>query len=234
MPTRLPSPLPLREGTGEGWQPDGHSFCGLVLHHPANQSSICATSLLPGITNQHGRCSLTTHRFVHMFLADMETSTPDPADRFTILRQELRLRFDAHGPMHGIEGVLRVLLFGLFMCLINLAASRAERAPRQQACPDDAGAGPAASAAVAAAGNTPAIDCTTHEDCIRVERGARTACARPPREQRHRAAIVHAVAVSNYGNWVLRTRFAKMGLRAWVELRQFREVLATITDCGRN
>ena len=31
MSTRLSSPLPLREGTGEGWQPDGHSFCGLVL-----------------------------------------------------------------------------------------------------------------------------------------------------------------------------------------------------------
>jgi len=72
----------------------------------------------------------------------METSTPDPADRFTILRQELRLRFDAHGPMHGIEGVLRVLLFGLFMCLINLAASRAERGPQQRACRPGAGAQP--------------------------------------------------------------------------------------------
>ena len=68
----------------------------------------------------------------------METNTPNPADRVSVLRQELRLRFEAHGPMHGIEGALRVLLFGLFMCLINLAASIAAR----QACRDGAGAAP--------------------------------------------------------------------------------------------
>jgi len=73
-----------------------------------------------------------------MFLTDMETHAPDPPDRFTLLRAELRLRFDAHPPMHGIEGALRALLFGLFMYLISLAASLAER----QACRDRAGPEP--------------------------------------------------------------------------------------------
>ena len=143
----------------------------------------------------------------------METHTPNPADRFTILRQELRLRFEAHGPMHGIEGAVRALLFGLFMYLISLAASLAER----QACRDRAGpepvridapaglaaaveaaaddrpaaaAGPnpgrqaAVSAAVATPRGTPAIDAATHEICIRDESGTHAPC-----EQRHPTAI---------------------------------------------
>jgi len=190
----------------------------------------------------------------------METHTPNPAEPFTILREELRLRLVTRG-----ESAMVVLIADMFMRLLAFLASRPARAPRQPACRDDAGAQPerpeperigapagfaapaadagpdrqaapgrpdaeprpAAAAAVAAAPDTPAIDRTTPEDCLRDEPGPRTACARPPREPRHSAGIVRSVAVPDYGNPVLQARFAKMALRTWVEPCQFRYGLAT-------
>ena len=163
-----------------------------------------------------------------MFPAHMETHTPDPPDRFALLRQELRLRFEAHGPMHGIEGALRVLLFGLFMCLINLAARRAERGAQRQACPDGASAEPgpidapgdaagrsgaggrvAVSAAVATAAGAPVIDGATNEDCIRDERDA---CSISPTVPRSTPAMARTISAVDYGSPVLQAPFAKTSL----------------------
>ena len=96
----------------------------------------------------------------------------------------------------------------------------------------------AATAAVAAAADTPVIDRATPEACIRDEPGARTACARPPRERRPRvqrpvAAIARPVAVLEYGSPVFEARFTKMGLRTWADLRRFRYDIATLADCCR-
>jgi len=179
----------------------------------------------------------------------METHTPNPAEPFTILREELRLRLVARG-----ESPLVLLIADLFMRLLALLASRPERAPRQRACRDDAGAEPGrpepqrigapggfaaptpdagprapSTAAVAAACDTPVIDRTTPEDCLRDERAARTPCARPPHERRHSAAIVWSVAVPDSASPVLQARFAKIASSTRVELCHFRYDLATIS-----
>jgi len=166
--------------------------------------------------NRRGRriCSLTSQCNHSIFLTDMETHTPTPAELVTILRGELRLRLVARG-----ERPLVVLIADLFMRLLALVAIRSARAPRQQAPRHDAGAepgrpeparidapagfaAPAADAgpdrqaaaagpdaeprpaATAAASDTPVIDRETHEDCLHDERGTRTPCARPPRQPR--------------------------------------------------
>jgi hypothetical protein len=163
-----------------------------------------------------------------------------------------------------------MLMWHLFMRLISLFASLAERGPQQQACRDDAGAGPgrlgapagfvaaggdvgadcrgdggapdagrrvAVSAAVAAAGGTPAIDGATQEDCIRNEGGIRAVCGRPPRGRRQLAANLAAmgrtVSALDHGRRVLQVRFAKMELRARVELRRFDSDIETLADCCR-
>jgi len=145
-----------------------------------------------------------------MFLADMETHTPNPAERFDIIRAELRLRFEASGTRHGIAGLLDVLILRLFMSLISVFASLAERRARQQNCQDGAGVEPgnggevgdfaadrsgdadppdagrrvAVRTAVAAAGGKLVCDDGTDDGCIRDEGGARsvrtTACGREP------------------------------------------------------
>jgi hypothetical protein len=188
----------------------------------------------------------------------METHTPNPAKRLTILMEELR-------PAPG-AGPLRVLVWDLLTCLMRLFASLAERGPQQQVFRNDAGMEPgrphlghigvavaagvggadrrgaaggpdargrvAVSAAVAAADGTRAIDGATQEDYIGHEAGVAAACGRPG-ERRHPAAITRAVAVLEYGSRVWGVRFAKMGLRGWVELRRFRYELAMMADCCR-
>ena len=189
----------------------------------------------------------------------METHTPNPAKRLTILMEELRPAPSA--------GPLRVLVWDLLTCLLRLFASLAERGPQQQVFRNDAGAEPgrphlghigaavaagaagadrrgaasgpdargrvAVSAAVAAADGTRAIDGATQEYCIGHEAGVAAACGRRPAERRHRAAITRAVAALAYGSWVLQARFAKLGLIGWVELRRFRYDLAMMADCCR-
>jgi hypothetical protein len=165
----------------------------------------------------------------------METNTPNPAKRLTILMEELR-------PAPG-AGPLRLLVWDLLTCLMRLFASLAERGPQQQVFRNDAGAEPghphlgnigaaaaagaggadrrgaasgpdawgrvAVSAAVAVADGTPLIDGATQEDCIGHEAGVAAVCGRRP------------------------ARFAKMGLIGWVELRRFRYDLAMMADCCR-
>jgi len=189
----------------------------------------------------------------------MQTYTLNPAERFAIKMEELR-----HVP--GGEP-LAVLLWELFVCLMRLRASLAERR-RRAACRCDAGArtvrvGVAGGAAAAAAddgaadcrgaaggpdaggraavvvvGGTLAIDGATGDDCIGDEGGVRSACGRQPRERRprerwHGSAIARGVAVLEYGSGVLAARFAKIGLRGWVELCRFRCDLAMNVDCCR-
>jgi len=185
----------------------------------------------------------------------METHTPNPAERFTIIREQMRLRLVARG-----AGPLVVLLWDLFLRLLTEFAIHAQRARQQQACrdhagaepgrigapaadagadrqgtagPPDAGARPAAAAAVAAAADTSVIDRATDEDCIRDEPGARTACARTPRDPQHSAAIARAVAVLEHGSPVFEARFAKMDSTTQVELSPFSYDLATLSDCCR-
>jgi hypothetical protein len=64
----------------------------------------------------------------------METHTLNPAERLTILMEELRPGLGA--------GPLRVLMWDLLTHLMRLFASLAERGPQQQACRDDPGAQP--------------------------------------------------------------------------------------------
>ena len=227
----------------------------------------------------------------------METDTPDPAERFTILRGELRLRFDAHGPRHGIARVVDVLMWHLFMHLISVFESLAKRRAERQACGDGAGAAPvgalpsrarqilrcdavigeaepgrvgahggfaaagggggaerraaadgpdagrrvvARAGVAAAAADKPVIDAqvidgATHDDCIRDERAVGAACERRHRERRHlaanRATMGRGVAGLEYGCRVLEVRFAKIGLRTWVEFCRFHYELATMAGC---
>jgi hypothetical protein len=189
----------------------------------------------------------------------METHTPNPAERLTILMEELR-------PTGA--GPLRVLIWDLLTSLMRLFASLAECGPQQQVFRNDAGVEPgrvgapggfavaagdgrrsaaggpnaggraAVSAAVAAAGATPEIEGATQndcpgDDCIRHEGGVRAVRERRPRERWHPAAIARALAVSEYGSRVLEARFAKMGLRGWVSLYRFRYDIAMMADCCR-
>jgi hypothetical protein len=57
----------------------------------------------------------------------MTTHTQDPADRFTLLTEEVRRIAAAHGPRHGLVGCLHFLLLDIFLCIISLLASHAER-----------------------------------------------------------------------------------------------------------
>ena len=126
----------------------------------------------------------------------MEIHTPNPAERLTILMEELRPGLGA--------GPLRVLMWDLLTHLMRLFASLAERGPQQQACRDvpgvapghigapgdfaavagdggadrryvagggaaggpDAGGRAAIGPAVSAAGGTLVIDGATQDDCI--------------------------------------------------------------------
>jgi len=74
-----------------------------------------------------------------MFRTDMTTHTPTPAERFIILKGELRLRLDARGARHGIAGVVDVLVGALLMGMLSAFARLAERRSRQQAIRDGAG-----------------------------------------------------------------------------------------------
>ena len=184
----------------------------------------------------------------------METHTPNPAERLTILMEELR-------PTGA--GPLRVLIWDLLTSLMRLFASLAERGPQQQVFRNDAGVEPghigapggfaaaagdgrrsaagepnaagraAVSAAVATAGATPEIEGATQndcpgDDCIEHEGGVRAV-----HERWHPAAIARALTVSEYGSRVWEARFAKMGLREWVNLCRCRYDIAMMADCCR-
>jgi len=72
----------------------------------------------------------------------METPTLPAAERFTIIREKLRLRLDAEGPRYNIARAVDLLVLELITWMISLAISRAERGLDQQACQDDAGVEP--------------------------------------------------------------------------------------------
>jgi len=91
----------------------------------------------------------------------METHTPTPAERFTILKGELRLRLDARGRRHGIAGIVDVLVGALLMRVIGLFASLAEQRSRQQAIRDGAGG---ELECIGAAGGFAAVDADSSGD----------------------------------------------------------------------
>ena len=152
----------------------------------------------------------------------METHIPNPAEPFTILKGELRARFAARGPRHGIARVVDVLMLGLFMTVISLFARLAER---QAVCRDGAGAEPgrldaaagvaadrvvdagapdagrrvAVRAAVAAADSMLVCDDGTDEGCIRKEAGVR----------RVWTTVTQGVPALEYGCRVFGVVFAK-------------------------
>jgi hypothetical protein len=125
----------------------------------------------------------------------METPTPTPTavERFTIIKEKLRLRLEAEGPRYGITRAVDLLVLELITWMISLAAARAEqRLQEQEACRDDAvaepgppggfavaggdsgadcpgvagGPGPQGRAVVRATGGAPVVDGAAHQDCI--------------------------------------------------------------------
>ena len=173
----------------------------------------------------------------------METHTPTPAERFTLIRGKLRARLDAEGRRYSIDRVVDLLVLEILTFMIGLCISRAEQGAEQQPCRDGAGAepGPAAAGddgadrqgaargpdargrvAVSAAGGTPVID------------GVTAVCERQPHERQNWAAMARIVPAVNYGSRVLEARFAKTELRTRVELCRFHCDIATLSrQAGR-
>jgi hypothetical protein len=184
------------------------SRCGWITGSKPGEDGVKMTERV------FGNLSLKSWCDAPIFLADMETHTPNPAKRLTILMEEL-------GPAPG-AGPLRVLVWDLLTCLMRLFASLAERGPQQQVFRNDTGVEPgrphlghsgasggaaaaagdagadrrgaagrpdaqgrvAVSAAVAAADGTRVIDGATQEDCIGHEASVAAACGRWPGERR--------------------------------------------------
>ena len=74
-----------------------------------------------------------------MFLVDMETHTPAPGERLTIIRGKLCARLDAEGPRYGVGRMVDLLVLEVMTYFIGLIISRAEqRLQQQEACREDA------------------------------------------------------------------------------------------------
>ena len=179
----------------------------------------------------------------------METDTPNLAERFILLKGELRLRIDARGARHGIAGLLDVLIGALLMRVIGLFARLAERRARQQACRDDADVELrrlGAPGSFAAARGVLVCDACVGDEggmrgclsrCSNENHGC-SAGACPRATLRADAGAGHDGGTSFIAPLGVRTSgfgrfFAKIGLRGWVELRSFCYDTVILSDCCR-
>jgi hypothetical protein len=194
-----------------------------------------------------------------MFMADMETHTPTPVERFTTLKGKLCLRLDAEGPRYGIARAVDLLILMLITYVISLAELQAQ----QQACQDVVGGEPGAAEGTAATGGdggvdrrsdagapdaggravvraaVAAVDLGAERDaCIGDEGGVRA----PPPCYSNESRGWPAPGSSARGRLrdhaggtrrVFEVPFAKMGWRARVELCRYRSGIKTVADCCR-
>jgi len=206
----------------------------------------------------------------------METPTPNPAERFAILKEELRLRVKARGARHGFAGVVDAMIGALFMVVIGLFMRLAQRVAERQACRDGAGAEPGPDGGFAATGGDGGADrradagapvargravvwaavataewgaernaCIGDDGTVRAPlpvAAAKVVDVRPepvlvrplgPTRGPSTTAERHSLCHLAYGFRIFEVRFAKMGLKGWVESCPIRSGLATLVNCCR-
>jgi hypothetical protein len=161
----------------------------------------------------------------------METHTPTPAERFTILREKLCRRLDAEGPRYNVARMVDLLVLQIIMYMISVFISREQQGAQQQgaqqqACRDDAGVEPGRAAAGDAGADRPAArapdargraavsaEVATADEPLVVD-GMAPACERRPHERRpherrHWPAMARTVPAMDCGSRVLDGLFAK-------------------------